>query len=106
MPPDAPLRSLRIDPVPGGVHLHVKVVPNASRDQIVGPLGDALKIKVAPPPESGKANRAVCGLLARFLSLDESDVEVVAGHSNPRKRILIRGLDADSIRGILALDRP
>lgn len=39
--------------------LAVKVVPGSSRDQIVGRLGDALKIKVTAPAEKGKANTAV-----------------------------------------------
>ena len=36
--------------------LNVKVGPGSSRNQIVGWLGDALKIKVTAPPEKGKLN--------------------------------------------------
>lgn len=43
----------------------VWVVPGASRSEVVGPYGDALKIKVTAPPEAGKANRALLKLLTK-----------------------------------------
>ena len=39
--------------------IRVKAVPGASRDEIAGPLGDRLKIRIAAPPEGGKANKAI-----------------------------------------------
>ena len=44
--------------------LNVKVVPGTARNQIVGWLGDALKIKVTAPPQKGRANEAVVALIA------------------------------------------
>ena len=76
----------------GALVLHVKVVPNSSRTQFAGTLGDALKIKVAQPPEDGRANRAVESLIADALQLPPSHVHVAAGHSNPRKTIQITGI--------------
>ncbi|MGI9178416.1 MAG: DUF167 domain-containing protein, partial [Pirellulales bacterium] len=56
------LRNRRVpmadDPQPSA-RLRVKIVPGSSRNEIVGWLGDALKIKVTAPPEKGKANDAV-----------------------------------------------
>ena len=56
-----------------GVRMAVKVVPGASRDRIVGKLGDALKVAVSKPPEAGAANKAVIALLARSLDVDRAD---------------------------------
>ena len=86
--------TLNIEPIPGGVVIEVKIVPGSSRDQIVGPLGGALKVKVAAPPEGGKANRAVCDLLAGVLGVARNQVEVIAGLTTPRKRIVVRGISA------------
>ncbi len=74
-----------------GVELRVKVVPGASRTKIAGMLGDRLKIAVAAPPEAGKANRALCGHLAEVLRVALRDVEVVEGHTQPRKTVFISG---------------
>lgn len=81
-----------VTPVPGGVQIQVKAVPGASRSRIVGWLGDHLKIAVAAPPEGGKANKAICDLLAETLGVKSQDVQVVAGHASPRKRLFVRSL--------------
>ena len=66
--------------------LALKVVPGSSRDQIVGWLGDALKIKVMAPPEKGRANEAVVAILADRLGVREDDVKIVAAHQGGRDR--------------------
>lgn len=76
----------------GGCRVRVKVVPGASRTKVVGVLGDRLKIAVAAPPEAGKANRAVCELLAESFALSKSAVSVAAGRSQPQKTIMLSGI--------------
>ncbi len=58
------------------IELRVKVVPGASRSEIVGVLGDPLKIRIAAPPEKGKANQALLQLIADWLGT--KNVAVVA----------------------------
>ena len=78
--------------------LNVKVVPGSSRNQIVGWLGDALKIKVTAPPEKGKANEAVVDLIAKELGININDIEIESGHSSPSKIVAFDGIDDEAIR--------
>jgi uncharacterized protein (TIGR00251 family) len=71
--------------IPSGWEVRVKAVPGASRSRIAGELGDRLKIQVAAPPEDGKANKAVAQVLATWLGLAKSEVELVSGASQPAK---------------------
>ncbi len=80
-----------------GVALRVKVVPGASRSKVVGMLGDRLKLAVAAPPEGGKANKAVCKLIAEGLGVPGRDVEVSVGTSKPQKTLTITGLTVDGV---------
>ena len=84
-------------PMPSA-RLQVKVVPGSSRDEIVGWLGDALKIKVMAPPEKGRANEAVVELLAERLGLPADAITVASGHSSPSKVISVVGMDAETIK--------
>ena len=82
---------------PASVLLRVKVVPGASRSKIAGLLGDRIKIAVAAAPEDGKANEALCELLAKTLSLPRRNVIVTQGHTQPRKTLLIQGVDTTTL---------
>jgi uncharacterized protein (TIGR00251 family) len=88
---------------PLGAMLAVKVVPGASRERIVGPLGERLKVAVRKPPEKGEANRAVCALVAEALSLRPAQVVMVRGETRPQKDLLIQGLVPAEVRRRLGL---
>ncbi len=83
------------DPINGGtdIKLKLKIVPGASRTAIAGWLGDALKIRVAAPPEKNKANKAVVQLLANALGLSVRDIAIVSGHTSAHKTVEIESLD-------------
>jgi len=72
-----------------GLRLKVKVVPGASTTEIAGWLGDRLKVRVAAPPERGKANALLEDHLATVLGVPKRCVTVVAGHGQPNKTIAI-----------------
>ena len=83
--------------VEGGCRLRVKIRPGGKMDSIGGPHGGALKLTVTTPPERGRANAAVCALLARRLNLPVSAVTVALGHTSPSKTIHIEGLRAAAL---------
>lgn len=71
----------------GGTRIRVKAVPGAKREEIVGPLGDRLKVRVSQPPEGGRANRAIEALLASALGVKPSGVNVVSGETRAEKTV-------------------
>lgn len=78
--------------------LSIKVVPGASREDVAGWLGDALKIRVAAPPERGKANAAVVRVLAEALGVPPESVRIVGGATAARKTVEIAGLSESELR--------
>ena len=84
-----------------GCRLKVKVVPGASRTEIVGLLGESVKIRVAAPPEGGKANREVLAIVAGRLGLPLAQVAVVSGQSSPAKVIGLVGLTENEAKARL-----
>ena len=74
--------------------LRVKVSAGARRTELVGRQGDAWKVRVAAPPERGRANEAVLRLLADRLGVPAAGLTVVAGRSARDKVVELRGLDS------------
>lgn len=73
--------------------LRVKVIPRASRSEVVGYLPDGtLKVKVAAVPEKGKANEAVIAVLAEKFGVPAGRIKIVAGAAATRKLVRIEGV--------------
>ncbi len=79
----------------GGIVFHVRVTPNAKRDEIVGVAQGALKVKLAAPPVEGAANEALVKFLAERLGVRAAQVEIIAGHTARLKRVRVAGISAD-----------
>jgi uncharacterized protein len=75
----------------------VTVSPGAARSELVGRHGDGWKARIAAPPERGRANDALCGLLAEALAVPRRSVRVVAGHGGRRKVVEVDGFEAAEI---------
>ena len=70
--------------------LSVRVQPKASRDEIIGPHENALKIRITAPPVDGKANTHLIKFLAKTFGVPKSRVEIVSGESGRLKRLRIQ----------------
>ena len=77
--------------------MEVKVHPGAGRTEIAGFSGSVLQVKIAAPPEKGKANRELTDFLSQVLSVKKSAVSIVKGGTGRRKLIAIEGLDLREI---------
>ena len=87
--------------------LRVKVVPGASRSEIVGGHGDRVKIAIALPADKGGANRALELLLAEALNLTRRSITIASGATSPEKEVLVSGMEPDELRAKLdAASRP
>lgn len=74
----------------GSITLALKVTPKSSKDEIVGLLDDGtVKLKVTAPPEKGKANAAVCELLATLFGVAKRNVEILRGEAASNKQVRI-----------------
>ena len=78
--------------VTASTRLQLRVSPGASRAGVVGRHGDAWKVRVAAPPEDGRANDAVVRLLAETLELPQRDVTIVSGHGARDKIVSLAGI--------------
>ena len=96
------LTTIRVnDDETGCALIAVKAVPGASRDEISGALGDRLKVRVSAAAEGGRANKAICALIAGALGASKKDVSVVAGLTSAEKTVRVAGMGAAEVRGRL-----
>ncbi len=71
--------------------MKVYLQPKSSRNEIVGPYRDGIKVKVTAPPVEGKANEALLRLLAKAWKIAPSQIEIIRGHQSREKILRIRG---------------
>ena len=81
--------------------LAIRVQPRAKRNEVAGERGGAVVIRVSAPPVDGKANEAVCRLIAERVGVPKSAVRIVRGESSRDKVVRIDGLSADEARTAL-----
>lgn len=83
--------------------IEIKAVPNAPKNEVIGWLGDVLKVKIHAPALEGKANQELCNFLARKLALPKRAVSLAQGETSRRKLVEIVGLSKDeAMRRLLA----
>jgi uncharacterized protein (TIGR00251 family) len=77
--------------------LAVHVTPRSGRDEVSGWRGAELAVRVTVAPEGGKANAAVCAVVAKALGIAKSSVRVVRGETARHKTLRIDGVDAEGL---------
>ena len=95
-----------IQATPTGVRLRLRVQPRASRTEITGVHGGALRVRIAAPPVDGAANEALIRFLAERLGLPRSAVRLVAGETSRTKVVEVDGLGARELPARLGLGHP
>ena len=94
-----------INPTPDGVRLTLHIQPRASRTELTGRHGDAIKIRLAAPPVDGAANAELVSFLADRLGVPRAAVVIRHGESGRRKTVEIGGLSAAEAEQRLELGR-
>src|SRR6202158_2588367 len=88
----------------GAVTFPVRVQPRASRDEIAGEMGGALKVRLRAPPGEDPANEALVESLAQLLKTPRSAVRILSGERSRTKRIEIRGVTRQQMLALLVQD--
>jgi uncharacterized protein (TIGR00251 family) len=107
---------LRIDAKDGSLVLNLHIQPGAKKTEVVGPHGDALKLRLAAPPVDGKANAALLAYLgqklgagrtagtARAAQTAKPSVELVAGQTSRAKRVRVTGATPAEVQSSLSAE--
>lgn len=86
----------------GTVSFSVRVQPRASKDEVAGVIGGALKIRLQAPAMENRANEALVEFLAQLLKTPKSAVRILGGERSRTKRVEVRGITEGQILGLLA----
>jgi uncharacterized protein (TIGR00251 family) len=88
-----------------GVRVSVVVQPRASRTELIGVHGEALRIRLAAPPVDGAANDALIRFLAEILEVPRTAITIASGRQGRRKTVDIQGLRAEEAARRLRVGR-
>jgi uncharacterized protein (TIGR00251 family) len=91
---------LRVEVKGTVVRVSVHVQPRASRSEIIGQHGAALKVRLQAPPVDGAANEALVQLLADSLGVSRRSVRVVAGATSRTKTVEVDGTTEAAVRAL------
>jgi uncharacterized protein (TIGR00251 family) len=87
--------------------LKVLVTPRAGRDEIAGMSGDGVvAVRVTAPPAEGRANDAVCRVIARALGVAPTRVSIAGGAASRLKTVAVEGLDLAPAQALLRAAAP
>jgi uncharacterized protein (TIGR00251 family) len=85
----------------GTISLRVRVQPRASKDEIAGEMGGALKVRLQAPAVEERANEALVEFLAQLLKRPKAAVRILSGERSRTKRIEINGVTRQQVLDLL-----
>jgi uncharacterized protein len=71
----------------------VRLKPRGHRDELIGVEDGVLQARVSAPPVDGRANAALCRLIAKAVGVAPSKVSVVRGEKSRDKLVEVDGVD-------------
>ncbi len=77
--------------------ISIKAQPNAGRNEVAGLANGVWKIKVAAPPDKGKANKELIEFLSDTLGVRKDSITILKGETSHNKIVAIEGLSAEEI---------
>jgi len=92
----------KISSAEGGAAFAVRVVPRASKNEISGRQGEAVRIRLTAPPVEGAANEALIGFLAEVLGIRKSQIEILSGHASRDKLVCVVGMLPNEVEARLS----
>jgi uncharacterized protein len=82
--------------------ISVKVQPNARKNEVIGLINGVWKIKIAAPPDKGKANKELIDLLSALLGQKKDTITIIRGQTSHNKLVAIDSLTEAEIKSRLS----
>lgn len=83
--------------IQNAVLVKVKVIPGSSKTVVAGLIDGMLKVKIAAPPEKGKANKCLIDFLAKKLGLKKNDILITSGRTATVKSLQISNIEPEKL---------
>ena len=79
----------------------VRVMPRASKSEIVGEHDGALKVRLAAVPVDGAANEELVKLLAKKFGVAKKDVNITSGQTSKIKQVSVSNTSPEKMTAVL-----
>ncbi len=83
--------------------IRVFIQPKSSKNEIIGPHNDAIKIKITAPPIDGEANTGLIEFLAKLFKIPKRDLQIIKGETSRQKTLLAHGVDFNLAQTLLKI---
>ena len=80
----------------------LRLIPRARMNEIAGERNGVLLVRVTAPPVDGRANAALCRLIAKRVGVGVRSVSVLHGTGSREKVVRVEGISAEDLRRALS----